>query len=114
MFNIMEYKGISGYVEYVSYSNEFHVRTLALTKNIFVMGKSADELKSNFEQECDKYLALCEENNTPIFKTTFGAIHCININPKLHEMALIECKLKDITMDELIEKSFNKYFNLTF
>ena len=114
MLNIMEYKGIQGYIEYVPHANEFQVKTLSLTNNFYAFGKSATELKSNFEKECDNYIAECEKNNIPLFKTTYGTIHSIKISPDLHEKAIMECELQGISIDELTEKAFCKYFNLSY
>lgn len=114
MLNTMEHRGILGYIEYVPYSNEFQVKTHSLTNNFYVFGKSADELKQNFINECDNYITNCENNKTPVFKTVFGSIFSINISPHLHEMALTECTLKKITIDELIENALNKYLNHTY
>ena len=114
MLNVMEHNGIRGYIEYVPYSNEFQVKTLSLTHNFFVTGKSADELKQNFAKECEAYISQCQETSTPVFKATYGTINSINIPPRLHEMAILECKSKDISIDELIEKSLNKYFNIIY
>ena len=114
MLNVMEYRGIQGYVEYVPHANEFQVKTLSLTTNFFALGKSAIELKTNFEKLCDDYIAECEKNNISLYKTTYGSIHSIKISPDLHEKALFECKIRDITLDELIEIAFKKYFRIIY
>ena len=114
MLNIIEYKGIHGYVEYVPEAIEFQIKTISVADTIYVTGKSAEELEAKFAKACEEHISKCEKLNIPATIMPSGKIESIDINPDLHEKAMMTCFLKGISMDELIERALNKYFCITY
>lgn len=109
MINVMEYKGIYGIVEYVPGAKSFQVTAISENGSICVSADTVYDINERFASACEEYIAKCEKNNISPYIHASGSIKDINIEPELHRKALVACKIKRISINEMIEKALEQY-----
>ena len=57
---MMTYKGYSGTVRFDDEAEIFHGEVIGLRDVVTFQGRTADELKTAFQESIDDYLELCE------------------------------------------------------
>ena len=98
----LHYKGYVGCVEYDESDNYFFGHVLGLRRDgIEYEGTSADELKRDFEEGIDDYLAHCKENGKQPEKP-FSGKTVIRISSQLHEKAALSARSQGISLNEFI------------
>ena len=87
MNNIMFYKGYWAEIKY-SDEDECFYGSIEGLKNDYISfeGKSVKELKKDFKDAIDDYLAFCEETNTKPEEQCKGSLN-VRLGTKLHTKA---------------------------
>jgi len=101
MKNTMEYKGYAGSVEYSDEDGVFFGKAQFIRALISYEGSSAEELRKDFHNGVDDYLAMCKEKNiTPEqpFKGSFN----VRVGRNLHRKLAIEAEQRGISLNSLI------------
>jgi predicted HicB family RNase H-like nuclease len=107
MKNIMEYKGYYGKVEYSDEDKLFCGYLLGITDMITYEGSSVKELRADFTEAVDDYLATCSQlGKTPqkAYKGTFN----VRISPDLHRKAAIYAITHGKTLNAFVEEAIQQ------
>lgn len=101
MKNTMEYKGYTGSVEYSDEDGIFFGRVQFIRTSISYEGSNAEELRKDFHDGVDDYLATCKEKNiTPEqpFKGSFN----VRVGSDLHRQLALEAARRGVSLNSLI------------
>ena len=101
MKNTMEYKGYAGSVEYSDEDGIFFGKVQFIRALISYEGSNAEELRQDFHDGVDDYLAMCKEKNiTPEqpFKGSFN----VRVGPDLHRQIALEAARRGVSLNSLI------------
>lgn len=109
MINVMEYKGIYGIVEYLPGAKSFQVTAISENGSICVSADTVYDISERFAAACEEHIAKCAKNNISPYIRASGSIKDINIEPELHRKAMVACKIKRISINELIGRALEQY-----
>ena len=110
MKNTMEHKGYTGSVEYSDVDGIFFGKVQFIRTLISYEGSNAEELRKDFHDGVDDYLALCEEKNiTPEqpFKGSFN----VRVGRDLHRQIALEAARRGVSLNSLIVAALEKESN---
>lgn len=88
----MEYKGYIGQVELDDEASIFHGRVINTRDVITFQGKTVSELRKEFRQSVDVYLAFCDERGEEPDKP-FSGQFVARVTPELHRRASLAAGL---------------------
>jgi predicted HicB family RNase H-like nuclease len=99
------YKGYSGSVEYSDEEQCFYGSVLGLKRDgIYFEGTSVEELKKDFEDGIDHYLASCLARNVEPEKPYSGKL-VLRLTPDLHGEAAMKAADLGISLNEFIRRA---------
>lgn len=107
MKNTMEYKGYTGSVEYSDEDGIFFGKVQFIRALISYEGSNAEELRKDFRDGVDDYLAMCKEKNiTPEqpFKGSFN----VRVGRDLHRQIALEAARRGVSLNSLIVAALEK------
>lgn len=107
MKNTMEYKGYTGSVEYSDEDGVFFGKVQFIRTLISYEGSNAKELRQDFHDGVDDYLAMCEEQEiTPEqpFKGSFN----VRVGRDLHRQLALEATRRGVSLNSLIVATLEK------
>ncbi len=111
MNNLMEYQDYFGTVSYSETDDILYGKVIGIHSLISYEGKSIEELKEDFHQSVDEYLALCAEEGIPPEKTYEGSLN-VRISPELHKSLAIRSQTEGRTLNAVVEQALESYLNL--
>lgn len=86
--NTMSHKGYTARVEYDERDNIFVGRILGIRSIISFHGETVAELRSEFEQAVEEYLADCKKEGVQPEKPASGKL-LLRVSPEVHGRALV-------------------------
>ena len=107
MKNTMEHKGYTGSVEYSDKDGIFFGRVQFIRTSISYEGSNAEELRKDFHDGVDDYLATCKEKNiTPEqpFKGSFN----VRVGRDLRRQVALEAARRGVSLNSLIVAALEK------
>lgn len=107
MKNTMEYKGYTGSVEYSDEDGIFFGKVRFIRTLISYEGSNAKELRQDFHDGVDDYLAMCKEKEiTPEqpFKGSFN----VRVGRDLHRQLALEATRRGVSLNSLIVATLEK------
>ncbi|MDD5180857.1 MAG: type II toxin-antitoxin system HicB family antitoxin [Gallionellaceae bacterium] len=107
MKNTMGYKEYTGSVEYSDEDGIFFGRVQFIRTSISYEGNNAEELRKDFHDGVDDYLATCKEKNiTPEqpFKGSFN----VRVGRDLHRQIALEAARRGVSLNSLIIAALEK------
>ncbi len=107
MNNIMEYKGYNGTVEYSAEDNILFGKVIGIKSIVSYEGRSVEELRTDFEEAVDEYLACCAEKGIEPEKTYKGSLN-VRFSPETHRKATLIAFSEHISLNQFIENSVNE------
>ncbi len=113
MNNVMRYKGYFARVQYSEEDNCFLGKIEGIRDSITFEGRTVDELRKDFEGAIDDYIEWCKEDGVEPQKQYSGSFN-IRIDPELHRQASLLSKIKDMSLNQLVEKAIAKEVKLGF
>ena len=87
----MEYKGLSGKVEFDDEANVFHGEVINLRDVITFEGKTVEELREVFHESIDDYLEFCAARGEDPEKPYSGKF-VVRVDPELHKSIVVEAR----------------------
>lgn len=111
MDNVMKYKGYWAKVQYSEKDNCFWGEIEGINDSISFEGTSVEELKKDFEEAIDGYIEHCQRYNKEPQKQYSGSFN-IRIAPDLHREASMLSKVKDISLNQFVERAIVKEVKL--
>ncbi len=104
----LKYKGYTGSVEYSEEDNCLYGKVQGLTKDcITYEGNNVDELRHDFEEAVDCYLASCEQRGVEPRKPYSGVLN-IRLTPEIHSSIAAKAQEKGITISALIRQALER------
>ena len=111
MNNLMEYQDYFGTVSYSETDDILYGKVIGVNSLISYEGKSVGELKEDFHQAVDEYLALCAEEGISPEKTYKGSFN-VRISPELHKSLAICSQSEGKTLNSVVEQALESYLNM--
>ncbi len=108
--NVLEYKGYYGTVEYSAKDNILFGKVIGVNGLISYEGDSVQNLKTDFEEAVDDYLAMCEAEGVEPEKTYKGTFN-VRIEPELHRSLAIFAATHRITLNAAVENAVREFIN---
>ena len=108
MRNCMEYKGYRGSVEYSDEDNCLYGKVLGIRSLILYEGSSVAELRADFEDAIEDYLAYCKDVGKEPEKEYKGTFN-VRIKPELHKDLVIYSSLMKQSMNSVVEEAIAEY-----
>lgn len=112
MNNLMRYKGYWAKVQYSEEDNCFWGKIEGIRDSITFEGTSVDELRKDFEGAIDDYIEWCKADGVEPQKQYSGSFN-IRIDPELHREASLLSKIKDISLNQFVERAIAKEVKLS-
>lgn len=112
MNNVMRYKGYWAKVQYSEEDNCFWGEIEGINDSISFEGTTVEELRSDFEGAIDDYIDHCERYGVEPQKQYSGSFN-IRIAPELHRDASMLSKIKDISLNQFVERAIAKEVKLS-
>lgn len=111
MNNIMRYKGYWAKVQYSEEDDCFWGEIEGINDSISFEGTSVKELREDFEGAVNDYIDLCKKYNKEPQKQYNGSFN-VRINPELHREASFLSKVKNISLNQFVERAIAKEVKL--
>lgn len=104
--DILRYKGFIGSIEAELEENTLYGKVLGLDKGTLVTyeGKTLAELKEDFVNAVEDYIAHCKENGLPLHKSYTGSFN-IRIPVELHAKAAAMAQEEGISLNAFVKQS---------
>ena len=103
---MLNYKGYIGKVTFDDEAGILSGIVINTRDVITFQGDSVGEIKKAFEESIDDYLEWCKEDGVEPEKPYSGKFN-VRLDPELHKKAVINAKLKGISLNSFIEKAIN-------
>lgn len=110
MSDIFEYNGYTGSIVASVNDQCLYGKILFIVDTVTYEAETVAGLKAEFIAAVDDYIATCAEIGKEPQKPFKGSFN-IRISPELHKQAVIEAQREDISLNELICRSIDKYLN---
>ena len=107
MNNVMRYKGYWAKIQFSEEDNCFWGEIEGINDSISFEGTTVEELRKDFEGAIDDYIDHCTRYGVEPQKQYSGSFN-IRIDPELHREASILSKLKDISLNQFVERAIEK------
>ena len=111
MNNVMRYKEYWAKVQFSEADNCFWGEIEGINDSISFEGSSVEELRRDFEEAIDSYIEHCKRYNKEPQKQYSGSFN-IRIAPELHRDASMLSKIKDISLNQFVERAIAKEVKL--
>lgn len=105
----LRYKGFIGSIEAELEDNTLYGKVLGLDKGTLVTykGQTLAELKDDFKNAVDDYIAHCKENGIPLHKSYSGSFN-VRIPVELHARAAVKAQELGISLNAFVRESLAK------
>jgi predicted HicB family RNase H-like nuclease len=101
----LTYKGYKGSVEYSDADKCLFGKVIGMNKDMIVYeGQSLDELRKDFEDAIDDYLAGCEAEGIAPARPFSGKLN-LRMSPELHGSVFAAAKSEGTTINEYINRA---------
>ena len=101
----LEYKGYKGSVEYSKEDNCLFGKVQGLSKELITYeGQTLDELRKDFEEGVDSYLAYCKEEGIVPAKPYSGKLN-LRMSSELHSRVAAIVAATGTTINDFINKA---------
>lgn len=108
--NVLEYKGFTGTVEYSAKDSILFGKVLGVNGLVSYEGDSITELKADFENAVDDYLASCEEMGIEPQRSYKGNFN-VRVSPQLHKALSLFAVTHNITLNATVEKALEEFIS---
>lgn len=102
----LRYKGFIGSIEAELEENTLYGKVLGLDKGTLVTyeGKTLMELKEDFVNAVEDYIAHCKENGLPLHKSYTGSFN-VRIPVELHAKAAVRAQEEGMSLNAFVKQS---------
>ena len=110
MSQVLTYNGYTGSMEFSVEDNCLYGRILGISDLISYEGETISELKEDFENAVDDYLALCAEIGKEPQREYRGTFN-VRISSELHRKAAIEAAKEKQSLNWVVGKAIELYLS---
>ncbi len=104
MSGYLKYKNYIGSVEYSEEDDCLYGKIMGIRGMISYEGNSLKELKNDFEQAVEEYLAMCKKENKQPEMAYKGSFN-VRIDPDLHRNIALKAKEKGISLNAFVKEA---------
>lgn len=108
--NVLEYKGFTGTVEYSAKDSILFGKVLGVNGLVSYEGESITELKADFENAVEDYLASCEEMGIEPQRSYKGNFN-VRVSPQLHKALALFAVTHNSTLNATVEKALEEFIS---
>ena len=108
MSNALEYKDYCGTIEYPAADNMLHGKVVGVRGYLSFAGNSLDELRKDFEEMIDEYLADCAEDGVEPQKPFKGSFN-VRLSPELHRSLAIYSINNGQSLNATVEEAVKRF-----
>ena len=112
MKNFIQYKGYFGSVDFSEEDNCLFGKVVGIRSLISYEGESVAELKKDFQESVDEYLALCEEEGIEPEKPYKGTFN-VRVSPEIHRAAAMRATEMGITLNSFVSEALKQAIQVT-
>ncbi len=112
MNDILEYKGYYAEVHFNSEDEVFYGKIIGINDLVSFEGTSVKQLKKEFQEAGEDYLATCQELGKEPEKTYQGTFN-VRIPSELHRQAARHAALKKITLNDFVRQAIDSMVSKT-
>lgn len=106
MSNTLQYKGYTGSVEFSEEDECLFGKVLGVRALISYEGMSVQELKKDFMDSIDDYLAMCEQEGMPPEKSYKGSFN-VRVSPDIHRDAAICAAESGLSLNSFVAQALS-------
>jgi predicted HicB family RNase H-like nuclease len=99
--DLLEYRGYHGSVDFSAEDEIFHGKVQFIESLLIYYGTSVNEIKKEFHDTVDSYLAFCEQNGKEPNKPYTGSFN-VRTGPDLHRAAAIAAMKSGKKLNEYV------------
>lgn len=108
--NVLEYKGYLAKVEYSVEDRVLFGKIEGINDLVTFESPEPEEIENEFHMAVDDYLNLCEELGQIPDRAYSGTFN-VRIQPDLHKKISLQATKNGETLNSMVEKALNSYFN---
>lgn len=108
MSDLFEYKGYSGSIEYSAADDVMHGKVLGIRSLLSYEGDSIKNLRKDFEETIDEYIADCAEEGVEPEKPYKGSFN-VRVTPELHRSLAIYSASHGRTLNSTVEEAIKRF-----
>lgn len=108
MSDLLEYKGFNGTVEYSAEDKTLYGKVLGVKGYLSYVGNSLENLKQDFEDMIDEYLATCADDGVEPQVPYKGKFN-VRISPELHRALAAYSITHGQSLNSTVEEAIKKY-----
>ena len=106
MNDILEYKGYYAEVHFNSEDEVFYGKIIGINDLVSFEGTSVKQLKKEFQEAVEDYVATCQELGKEPEKTYKGTFN-VRIPSELHRQAALQAALKKMTLNDFVRQAID-------
>lgn len=106
MSNTLQYKGYTGSVEFSEEDECLFGKVLGVRALISYEGMSVQELKKDFMDSIDDYLAMCEQEGMTPEKSYKGSFN-VRVSPDIHRDAAICAAESGLSLNSFVAQALS-------
>lgn len=106
MNDILEYKGYYAEVHFNSEDEVFYGKIIGINDLVSFEGTTVKQLKKEFQEAVEDYLATCQELGKEPEKTYKGTFN-VRIPSELHRQAALQAALKKMTLNDFVRQAID-------
>ncbi|SDE15304.1 type II toxin-antitoxin system HicB family antitoxin [Riemerella columbipharyngis] len=105
----LKYKGFIGSIEIQHEDNTLYGKILGLEKGTLITyeGNTIRELKEDFMNAVEDYIAHCKEHNLPLYKSYSGSFN-VWLSPELHTKVIEKATNIGMSLNSFIRETLQK------
>ena len=107
MKDILTHKEFIGSVHFSTDDRLFYGKIEGINDLITFEGSTVDELEQGFRMMVEEHIKDCLEEKVPAEKSYKGSLN-VRLNPELHRKASRVAMLKNISLNQFIQKAVEK------
>lgn len=107
MRNVMTYKGYTARIEFDERDDIFVGKITGIADSITFHGETVKELREDFRDAIDHYIADCAATGRSPLKAASGKI-MLRVSPEIHARALILAKASGKSLNQWVEEVLDK------
>ena len=108
--NVLEYKGYIGTVEFSAKDNVLFGKVLGVNGLVSYEGESIPELRTDFENAVDDYIASCEDMGFEPQRSYKGSFN-VRISPQLHKSLVLFATTHNTTLNATVERALEEFIS---
>ena len=110
-YNVLEYKGYHGSVEYSSADRCFFGKVYGIRALVTYEGTDVESIEQEFRSSVDSYLELCEKEGI-IPEKEYTGVFQVRISPETHKELAAQAEANGKKLNTIVAEALESYTSL--